>query len=117
MIRRPPRSTLFPYTTLFRSGRPKIDEIELRTITDTNAIVANLLAGSVDLTIGRSLSLDQIVQLRDRMPEEILQTPLTSLLVLNPQFLNPDPVVVTDLMFRRAMLHAIDRQELADTID
>src|SRR3712207_7296942 len=28
MIRRPPRSTLFPYTTLFRSGR---DPDELRT--------------------------------------------------------------------------------------
>src|SRR2546425_2178543 len=28
MIRRPPRSTLFPYTTLFRSpwGRPVVDE-------------------------------------------------------------------------------------------
>src|SRR5436309_11655648 len=25
MIRRPPRSTLFPYTTLFRSGRPDSD--------------------------------------------------------------------------------------------
>src|SRR2546422_8478396 len=25
MIRRPPRSTLFPYTTLFRSGRPRGD--------------------------------------------------------------------------------------------
>src|SRR3712207_7145078 len=25
MIRRPPRSTLFPYTTLFRSGRPVDD--------------------------------------------------------------------------------------------
>src|SRR3712207_8527491 len=24
MIRRPPRSTLFPYTTLFRSGRPAL---------------------------------------------------------------------------------------------
>src|SRR5256885_7598136 len=24
MIRRPPRSTLFPYTTLFRSGRPRL---------------------------------------------------------------------------------------------
>src|SRR2546426_2720380 len=24
MIRRPPRSTLFPYTTLFRSGRPGV---------------------------------------------------------------------------------------------
>src|SRR2546422_4143650 len=27
MIRRPPRSTLFPYTTLFRSG-PKLDQFE-----------------------------------------------------------------------------------------
>src|SRR3989442_5992807 len=27
MIRRPPRSTLFPYTTLFRSWRPHRDEI------------------------------------------------------------------------------------------
>src|SRR3712207_8654434 len=26
MIRRPPRSTLFPYTTLFRSDRPQPDE-------------------------------------------------------------------------------------------
>src|SRR2546422_4410213 len=28
MIRRPPRSTLFPYTTLFRSdvGRPRVDD-------------------------------------------------------------------------------------------
>src|SRR5689334_23829029 len=26
MIRRPPRSTLFPYTTLFRSRRPVVDE-------------------------------------------------------------------------------------------
>src|SRR5438034_2407337 len=26
MIRRPPRSTLFPYTTLFRSGRPRDDQ-------------------------------------------------------------------------------------------
>src|SRR5258707_4319922 len=26
MIRRPPRSTLFPYTTLFRSERPRVRE-------------------------------------------------------------------------------------------
>src|SRR2546428_5666111 len=32
MIRRPPRSTLFPYTTLFRSvpGRPQAVEVERR---------------------------------------------------------------------------------------
>src|SRR3712207_8709418 len=28
MIRRPPRSTLFPYTTLFRSDRARIDRVE-----------------------------------------------------------------------------------------
>src|SRR3712207_7141582 len=28
MIRRPPRSTLFPYTTLFRSHEAGIDEVE-----------------------------------------------------------------------------------------
>src|SRR3712207_7908020 len=27
MIRRPPRSTLFPYTTLFRSGRDRLHEV------------------------------------------------------------------------------------------
>src|SRR2546422_7422441 len=30
MIRRPPRSTLFPYTTLFRSPRWSIAELDLR---------------------------------------------------------------------------------------
>src|SRR3712207_7027637 len=29
MIRRPPRSTLFPYTTLFRSDPPRLDDVEL----------------------------------------------------------------------------------------
>src|SRR3712207_7220951 len=33
MIRRPPRSTLFPYTTLFRSRRPRVDICDLRRST------------------------------------------------------------------------------------
>src|SRR3712207_8668943 len=35
MIRRPPRSTLFPYTTLFRSGRQEIIAMMLSTIKDS----------------------------------------------------------------------------------
>src|SRR5258708_24599394 len=31
MIRRPPRSTLFPYTTLFRSPIPGLDKVEFWT--------------------------------------------------------------------------------------
>src|SRR5687768_18195347 len=33
MIRRPPRSTLFPYTTLFRSVRPKNNPYERKIAT------------------------------------------------------------------------------------
>src|SRR2546430_14394189 len=35
MIRRPPRSTLFPYTTLFRSHRQWTDEADMRTGVDS----------------------------------------------------------------------------------
>src|SRR3989442_10796521 len=36
MIRRPPRSTLFPYTTLFRSGQPCPGTDEPSTVLDTS---------------------------------------------------------------------------------
>src|SRR3712207_7266837 len=32
MIRRPPRSTLFPYTTLFRSKKSKVKKIKLHAL-------------------------------------------------------------------------------------
>src|SRR5256885_12578731 len=37
MIRRPPRSTLFPYTTLFRSGfdRPPVSDIDPQVVAAT----------------------------------------------------------------------------------
>src|SRR3712207_7797230 len=40
MIRRPPRSTLFPYTTLFRSG---VGAGVLRPVDDADLAVAELL--------------------------------------------------------------------------
>src|SRR5689334_24258646 len=44
MIRRPPRSTLFPYTTLFRSWRELRDAEELE-VTRARVLVAILAAG------------------------------------------------------------------------
>src|SRR2546425_11911793 len=47
MIRRPPRSTLFPYTTLFRSlEKGKLDKIVDRTRNGGAEIVAFLKTGS-----------------------------------------------------------------------
>src|SRR3712207_8381494 len=60
MIRRPPRSTLFPYTTLFRSNNG-VGKIQARTPTGAmpiatgmtpdgkTAYVANLLASTIDV--------------------------------------------------------------------
>src|SRR5258708_21672312 len=47
MIRRPPRSTLFPYTTLFRSGQEATDE-KSNEITAIPALVERInLAGAL----------------------------------------------------------------------
>src|SRR2546427_4993197 len=42
MIRRPPRSTLFPYTTLFRSLQPLWKEMRDRHDADLRTILAGL---------------------------------------------------------------------------
>src|SRR3712207_6946280 len=57
MIRRPPRSTLFPYTTLFRSPYPVIDNDELAKILhiddgDLPGFAAVRITGHFDVTGG-----------------------------------------------------------------
>src|SRR2546422_6630398 len=50
MIRRPPRSTLFPYTTLFRSRCVWCENL-LREGDQANATFDDVLAGNVSLPI------------------------------------------------------------------
>src|SRR5690348_14142829 len=62
MIRRPPRSTLFPYTTLFRSPGGSLDEELSRVKAVTDAIRANLALIQRDDTAlaNRSVGFDQL---------------------------------------------------------
>src|SRR2546422_6063728 len=46
MIRRPPRSTLFPYTTLFRSGAPRPGSTSTTATTTSSTTVPPTGAGS-----------------------------------------------------------------------
>src|SRR2546427_8410515 len=46
MIRRPPRSTLFPYTTLFRSAKP-LDEDLIRKLLTTHEVAVTIEEASV----------------------------------------------------------------------
>src|SRR2546423_11482210 len=47
MIRRPPRSTLFPYTTLFRSDEAQLDRVGCFKYEPVKGAVANDLAAPV----------------------------------------------------------------------
>src|SRR2546425_2202644 len=65
MIRRPPRSTLFPYTTLFRSLRDHgLEYVDRETPAHARHLVAHILRGDVDRTVEVELQSDLAVLLR-----------------------------------------------------
>ena len=99
-------------------GRPPIDQVQVRYILDANTLSANLLAGTVDIT-GLIGSIDLAIQLREqwgRGGTVAFNYGSDLWVALFPQFVDPRPAVVADLQFRRALAHAIDRQELVDTL-
>jgi peptide/nickel transport system substrate-binding protein len=97
-------------------GRPKIDELEVRFILDANTMVANIVSGAVQMTIGTGLNLEQAIQVREQWRDGKMAADMDAWVYAAAQFINPNPVVITDLRFRRALIHAVDRQVLADSI-
>jgi len=97
-------------------GRPRIDEIEIRFIPDSNALAVNLLAGEVEIVLGRNLSLKQAMPLRDQWKDGKISVGLNNWIAVWPQLLNPNPAVMLDVQFRRALYHAIDRPQLVETL-
>ncbi|MPZ15561.1 MAG: hypothetical protein GEU73_14265 [Chloroflexi bacterium] len=100
-------------------GRPRIDEIELKIIPDWETLAANVLAGEVEVTPGGRITLEWAAQVRDQWRDghmEVAVSATQGWFALFPQFLTPNPPIVTNLQFRRALVHAIDRQQLADNL-
>ena len=96
-------------------GRPKIDELVVKFIPDTNALIANILAGEVELTIGRTLLLDQALQVRDQWADGRMDISFKSWLVASPQLITPSPPVIGDARFRKALMYAMDRNQLSES--
>jgi peptide/nickel transport system substrate-binding protein len=101
----------------YHLGKPPIDTIEVRFLSDYNTMVANVLAGSLDLTMGRGLSLEQGLEIQQqwrggRVDLLFGGAPLT----LGPQHRVPEPALIGDAAFRRALYTAINRQEIVDTL-
>lgn len=96
-------------------GRPKINTIEVKFIPDANTLLANIMAGTVAVALGRGLSLEQAIQLRDQWHDGTVGIAYTSWIAVYPQFLNPNPPILANVHFRRALMHALDRQEMVET--
>ena len=97
-------------------GRPKIDEIEVRFIPDPSTLLANVAVRDR----GRNRGPWHPAGPRPRSEGAVDgRTPImapASWVVIFPQFIDPTPSVVGDVRFRRALMHALDRQQIVDTI-
>jgi peptide/nickel transport system substrate-binding protein len=97
-------------------GRPRIDEIEVRIIPDQNTLVANILAGEVTTTIGKTISAEQALEIVRRMPNERIDNKPANFISQNPQFINPTQPLILNLEFRKALMYAMNRQALVDSL-
>jgi peptide/nickel transport system substrate-binding protein len=97
-------------------GRPKIDEIVVKFIPDPNTLAANVLAGEVDMVWGGRIDLEWGQELGLRWTDGKVGTSLSSMVQIFPQHINPTPAALGTVEFKRAMVHALDRQTMADTL-
>src|SRR3712207_8283781 len=71
MIRRPPRSTLFPYTTLFRSDVEDLDDVRVTHGRQGACLVQKLRAARRVGGEFRLEALDRHVAMEDRVPRGV----------------------------------------------
>jgi peptide/nickel transport system substrate-binding protein len=95
-------------------GRPKIDVIEVKFLLDTNVIVANVLSGGVHLTLGKGLTVEQAILAKKEWKGGQVIGSLENTTALHPQRINPSPPALNNVLFRRALIQVIDRQEIVD---
>src|SRR6266487_6172593 len=72
MIRRPPRSTLFPYTTLFRSILQRQFLSETMKTTHTKNLIAAALAAALAFTAGIARAADPLPSWNDTAPKKAI---------------------------------------------
>ena len=102
-------------------GRPPLDTVDIKFIKDANTLVANALAGSIDLIVPPSIDVDAAQELQRRWAGTGNQVHLDP----TPRFgyvevqLRPDVVKPAALLkpeIRRALYQAIDRPSISDVV-
>lgn len=97
-------------------GRPRIEGITVKFIPDPKALVVNVLAGEVDFTMGRNISVQQAMEVREQWKGGSVGIAYENWIALYPQFIDPNPRILLNVQFRRALLHGLDRQNIVDVL-
>jgi peptide/nickel transport system substrate-binding protein len=99
-------------------GRPKLDEIRVRFVPDSNALYANFVAGAVDMAGSGVFSTAIALQLRDewnRTGQGSIVSKQGNLFFVHAQYV-PDYQRIPELRespaVRRALLQSVDREAL-----
>lgn len=102
-------------------GRPKIGRLQVRFIPDTSAVVANLLAGAVNVSMDTSIGFANGATLQREWAGttrgSVLFTPSTMRWMqvqFRPELVNPKGLL--DVRVRKALLQSLDRQALGDAM-
>jgi len=101
-------------------GRPKVDRVVTRYFPDVNALVANLLAGEIDVVPVGALKTEQIVAARSTWEASGAGTvtPIMNGLRVNWfSYRDPASPWVGDVRVRQALVHMLDRQAIVDTLE
>ena len=100
-------------------GRPKIDRLIIRYFTDLNTMVANLIAGEVDLIPAGTIKLEEVMAIKQawdpRRGGTVVQSQV-EVQNLRIQFRYPNAPWASDARVRRALAHLTDRQTLVDDL-
>lgn len=102
-------------------GLPKLDKVIYKFIPDTNQLLAQLLAGEVDLGTQDGMSLDQAPFLLQAEQQGILKPYFVSGTVWEHIDFNIQPVderyvFFDDVLVRKAIAYGTDRQAMVDEI-
>jgi len=97
-------------------GRPKIDEVTVKFIPDPNTLMANILSGDVDMVWGGRIDVEWGQELGERWQQGKVGTALASMIQIFVQHINPSPSILSNVEFKRAMVHALNRQAMVDTL-
>lgn len=103
-------------------GRPPLDRVLIRFISDPRTVMANLLAGTIDMASGNRVDLEAAVELKRRWEgtgNNVKFSPLGDLQQIEIQFRSEFARPRNGLLerpVRQALFHSLDRKSLVEAV-